>query len=59
MSSLAPTRIMATTLVYWVLVFTFSMLTYLIFIEEGLLIGAWMGFLFAVIIVPAGFLEVY
>lgn len=50
---------MGATPQYWVLVLVFALIVYIIVIESGLLIGAWMAFLFTVILLPAAFLEVY
>lgn len=53
------TQPFATTPPYWALAITFALLAYLVAIEGSVVVGVWLAFLFAVIIIPAGFLEVY
>lgn len=57
--SLIPTQPMWTTLPYWAVVLMAAFLAYLVMVEESVLIGAWLAFIFAVILLPAAWLEVH
>jgi len=47
-----------TTAPYWILVITFGSVAWLVFSMEGTVIGGFIAFIFAVILLPAGLLEV-
>lgn len=57
MSNTVITRPFWTTPAYWALVACFTPISYLVFINEGVVIGGWVALLFAIILVPAAFIE--
>jgi len=57
MSNTTLTQPFWTTPAYWALVACFAPISHLIFITEGAVIGGWVALLFAVILLPAAFIE--